>query len=186
MSASTPTNGTEGQNVLVAERSAVCLFVPGTANKQWSFGVTVGTLMLGSTKGAVLLEHGDLRTKSKRVVGKPWFPANVYSVDYKEKGMSQILDDLFDSFKAQSAHAQQSQLQESDTIYEDALAEKKQVRMTASSVVRPERVAPKKKQESSKWKLHTQVATYKDPVSNLPLECQARWTAGSICLEKSK
>jgi hypothetical protein len=194
MSASTPTNGTEGQNVLVAERSAVCLFVPGTANKQWTFGVTVGTLMLGSTKGAVLLEHGDLRTKSKRelhegfkrvqdrscVVGKPWFPANVYSVDYKEKGMSQILDDIFDAFKAQSADAQQSQLQESDTIYEDALAEKKQVRMTASSVVRPERVAPKKKQESSKWKLHTQVATDKDPVSNLPLECQARWTAGSI------
>jgi hypothetical protein len=51
--------------------------------------------------------------------------------------------------------------------------------MTASSVVRPERVAPKKKQESSKWKLHTQVATDKDPVSNLPLECQARWTTGS-------
>jgi hypothetical protein len=61
-------------------------------------------------------------------------------VDYKEKGMSQILDDIFDAFKAQSADAQQSQLQESDTIYEDALAEKKQVRMTASSVVRPERV----------------------------------------------
>ena len=52
--------------------------------------------------------------------------------------------------------------------------------MTASSVVRPERVAPKKKQESSKWKLHTQVATDKDPVSKLPLECQARWTVGSI------
>jgi hypothetical protein len=94
--------------------------------------------MFGSTKGAVILEHGNLRTKSKRelhegfkrvqdrscVVGKPWFPANVYCVDYKEKGMSQTLDDIFDSFKAQSAEAQQSQLQESDGIYEDALAEK--------------------------------------------------------------
>ena len=94
--------------------------------------------------------------------------------------MSQILDDIFDAFKAQSADAQQSQLQESDRIYEDAQAEKKKVRMTASSGVRPERVAPKKKQESSKWKLHTQVATDKDPVSKLPLECQARWTVGSI------
>jgi hypothetical protein len=104
--------------------------------------------MLGSTKGAVLLEHGDLRTKSKRelhegfkrvqdrscVVGKPWFPANVYSVDYKEKGMSQTLDELFDAYKAQSADAQQSQLQESDRIYEDALAEKKQVRMTQAQL----------------------------------------------------
>jgi len=102
MSASITTTAAEGDNVLVPERSAVCLFVRGSANKQWTYGVTVGSLMLGSTKGAVILEHGDLRTKSKRelhegfkrvqdrscVVGKPWFPANVYCVDYKEKGMS--------------------------------------------------------------------------------------------------
>ena len=139
MSASTTSTETDGDNVLLPERSPVCLFVPGTANKQWTFGLTVGSLMLGSTKGAVVLENGTLRWKSKRelhegfkrvqdrscVVGKPWFPANVYCVDYKEKGMSQTLDDIFDSFKAQSADAQQSQLQESDRIYEDALAEKK-------------------------------------------------------------
>ncbi len=87
-----------------------------------------------------ILEHGNIRTYSKRelhegfkrvqdrscVVGKPWFPANVYCVEYKERGMSQTLDDLFDAFKAQSAEAQQSQLlQESERLYEDALAGKK-------------------------------------------------------------
>jgi hypothetical protein len=193
MSASTTTTATDGDNVLVPERSAVCLFVPA-ANKQWTFGVAVGNLMFGSTKGAVILEHGNVRWKSacellagfKRVqnrscgVGKAWFPTNAYSVDYKEKGMSQTLDDLFDAFKADSADGQQSQLQESDRIYEDALAEKKQVRMTVSSVVRPDKVGPKQKKESPKWKLRTQVATDKDPDSNLPLQCQGRWKAGSI------
>ncbi len=136
----------------------MCLFVPGTGNRQqWSFGVTVGPLMLGDTKGAVILEHGNLRTYSKRdlhegfkrvqdrsrVVGKPWFPANVYCVEYKERGMAQILDDLFDAFKAQSAETQQSDLQESERSYEDALARKRDVRKPASSVVRPVKVAPK-------------------------------------------
>jgi hypothetical protein len=118
MSASTTTTATEDYNVLVAERSAVCLFVPGTANRQWSFCVTVVSLMLGETKGTVILEHGNLRTYSKRelhegfkrgVVGKPWFPANVYCVEYKERGMSQTLDDFFDALKAQSEEAQQSE-----------------------------------------------------------------------------
>jgi hypothetical protein len=194
MSASTTTTAKEDYNVLVAEKTAVCLFVPGTANRQWSFGVTVGPLMLGDTKGTVILEHGNLRTYSKRdlherfkrvqdrscVVGKPWFPANVYCVEYKDRGMAQTLDGFFDAFKAQSAEEQQSQLQESELLYDEALAAKRQVRNTGSSVVRPVKVAPKQKKASSKWKLQTQVATNKDPDSNLPLQCQGRWKAGSI------
>jgi hypothetical protein len=201
MSASTTTTATEDHNVLLHERSAVCLFVPGTGNKQWTFGVTVVSLTLGSTKGPVILEHGNLRNYSKRelldgfkrvqdrscVVGKPWFPANVYCVEYKERGMSQILDDLFDAFKAQSAEEQQSQLQKSERCYEDALAGKKQVRNTASAVVRPVIVAtrkpPKQKKECSKWRLHTQVATNKDPVTDLRLQCQGRWQAGSTIVK---
>ncbi len=66
MSASTTTTAKEDHNVLVAEKTAVCLFAPGTDNKQWFFGVTVRPLMLGDTKGAVILEHGNLRTFGKR------------------------------------------------------------------------------------------------------------------------
>jgi hypothetical protein len=139
MSASTTATATEDNNVLFAERRPVCMFVPGTNNKEWTYGVTVACVLGESTMGSVILEHGNIRTHSKRdliggykrmldkscEVGKPWFPSNVYCIQYKERRMCHTLDDLFDAFKAQPAAENQVLLQDSEGLYKEGLAAKK-------------------------------------------------------------
>ncbi len=117
----------------------MCMFVSGTGNKEWFYGVTLACVLAESTMGSVMLENGNIRFYSKREVvggfkrmldkscevGKPWFPTNVYCVQYKERGISQTLDDLFDAFKAKTAAEQIVLLRGSEALYKESLEAKK-------------------------------------------------------------
>jgi hypothetical protein len=156
---------------LVAKKTPLCVFVPGTARSKWKYGFSLEDVWDSMKKGCVLFDGGHLNALSCNDVVKAAarlrdtttsnkaFDKNIYITGYTTK-IERRLELAWDEFFAKPLDEREDFLKVATEEF-GARRKKKPFMKDPSSTTpaRPPVLHPKKGR--SKWKMNTQVATNK-------------------------
>ena len=155
---------------LVAKKTPLCVFVPGTARSKWKYGFSLEDVWDGMKKGCVLFDGGHLNALSFNDVVKAAarlrdtttsnkaFDKNVYITGYTTK-IKRRLELAWDEFFAKPLDEREHLLKVATEEFGATRKKKPLVKDPTSTTPAPPVQHPKKGR--SKWKMNTQVATNK-------------------------